>query len=586
MKRSCSLPISKIVRLALVCLLFVACNPSGQPLAITPSATSKPAVAPTERPVSAIAPEVIFHNGIIITMEELHPQAQAIAIAGERILAVGTNDEILALKDSSTQLIDLQGKTVEPGFIDSHTHRLTQRYKWGFSTLQEAVTEALSQGWTGLDELAIDQSQLQEFIALDAQGGLRSRVNVYLMVNTFEGNPLGDWFRAYQPGQQFSPYLRIAGLKIFIDYDSGRKLLFQQDELNELIRQLQSEGWTISVKAISIQSHELALNAYEYALNGESNDLHRHRIEHSIAASDEQVDRMARLGIIVCIQPSLPGVTSFDPDTYMMRDENGADNVWRWSDFLNGGVFMIASPLNPYPDVEEHLSPTHISPMGLLYRSVTKIGVGGQQPPEWMLEKALTVEQILPMLTINGAYATFAEDNKGSLTPGKYADLVILSGNPMTTSVDGLLDIQTMMTMVGGEVEYCAAGQESLCTGIQTATRVPSPATETTLATPFTGTWQGTDPFDGSIITLSLVQTENGLTGTFNDTYSPNVNPPGYEGSGSGTALSITTAQMTFNLTRWDGKSAQAQYSLTLSNQNNTLTLSCDVGCPIVLQRQ
>ena len=586
MKRSCSLPISKIVRLALVCLLFVACNPSGQPSAITPSATSKPAVAPTERPVSAIAPEVIFHNGIIITMEELHPQAQAIAIAGERILAVGTNDEILALKDSSTQLIDLRGKTVMPGFIDSHTHRLTQRYKWGFSTLQEAVTEALSQGWTGLDELAIDQSQLQEFIALDAQGGSRSRVNVYLMVNTFEGNPLGNWFRAYQPGQQFSPYLRIAGLKIFIDYDSGRKLLFQQDELNELIRQLQSEGWTISVKAISIQSHELALNAYEYALNGESNDLHRHRIEHSIAASDEQVDRMARLGIIVCIQPSLPGVTSFDPDTYKMRDENGADNVWRWSDYLNGGVFMIASLLNPYPDVEEHLSPTHISPMGLLYRSVTKIGVGGQQPPEWMLEKALTVEQILPMLTMNGAYATFAEDNKGSLTPGKYADLVILSGNPMTTSVDGLLDIQTMMTMVGGEVEYCAAGQESLCPGIRTATRVPSPATETTLATPFTGTWQGTDPFDGSIITLSLVQTENGLTGTFNDTYSPNVNPPGYEGSGSGTALSITTAQITFNLTRWDDKSAQAQYSLTLSNQNNTLTLSCDVGCPIVLQRQ
>jgi hypothetical protein len=269
-----------------------------------------------------------------------------------------------------------------------------------------------------------------------------------------------------------------------------------------------------------------------------------------------------------------------------MRDENGADNVWRWSDYLNGGVFMIASPLNPYPDVEEHLSPTHISPMGLLYRSVTKIGVGGQQPPEWMLEKALTVEQILPMLTINGAYATFAEDNKGSLTPGKYADLVILSGNPITTSVGGLLDIQTMMTMVGGEVEYCTAGQESLCTGIQTATRVLSPAIETTLATPFTGTWQGTDPFDGSIITLSLVQTENGLTGTFNDTYSPNVNPPGYEGSGSGTALSITTAQMTFNLTRWDGKSAQAQYSLTLSNQNNTLTLSCDVGCPIVLQRQ
>jgi predicted amidohydrolase YtcJ len=519
-------------------------------------------------------------------MDENQPQAQAIAIAGERILAVGGNDQILALEGFFTQIVDLQGKTVMPGFIDSHSHRLTQRYKWGFSTLQEAVTEALMQGWTGVDELAIDEAQLQEFITLDAQGGLRSRVNVYLMVNTFEGNPLGDWYRAYQPGQQFSPYLRIAGLKIFIDYDSGRKLLFQQDELNELTRQLQSEGWTIAVKAISIQSHELALNAYEYALNGESNDLHRHRIEHSVGASDDQIARMARLSIIVCIQPSLPGVASFDPDTFRMREENGANNAYRWADYQKGGVFMIASPLNPYAGVEEHLSPTHISPMGLLYRGVTQIGVAGQQPEAWMLGKTLTVEQILPMLTINGAYATFSEDKKGSLTPGKYADLVILSGNPMTTSVGGLLHIQTMMTMVGGKVEYCAVGQESICPGKQRATPKPSPATETPLAAPFTGTWQGPDPLDGSVMTLVLVQTENGLTGTFNDTYSSNVQPPGCVGRGSGTVLSTTAAQITFSLTRWDGRTVQAQFSLTLSNQNDTLTLSCAVGCPIVLQRR
>jgi len=448
------------------------------------------------------------------------------------------------------------------------------------------VTEALPYGWAGIDELAVDQSQLHELIDLDAQGQLRFRVNAYLMVNTFEGNPLGDWFRAYPPGRQIGPHLRIAGVKVFIDYDSGRRLLFQQDELNELMRQLQSEGWTISVKAISTQSHELALNAFEYALNGESNDLHRHRIEHSIAASDEQVARMARLGIVVCIQPSLPGVTSFDPDTYRMRDENGADNVWRWSDYLKAGVFMIASPLNPYPDVEEHFSPSHTSPMGLLYRSVTKIGVGGQQPPEWMLEKALSVEQVLPMLTINGAYATFDDDVRGSLSPGKYADLVILSGNPLDTTVEGLLEIQTMMTMVGGRVEYCAVGQEAFCPGIQVATGGPSPVTESPLSALFTGTWQGTDPFDGSTITLSLEQSETDLVGTYNDTYSLGVEPPGYEGSGAGTVLSIATAEMTFELVRWDGKAAQAQYALTLSEKNSTLTLCCDVGRPIVLLRQ
>ena len=103
---------------------------------------------------------------------------------------------------------------------------------------------------------------------------------------------------------------------------------------------------------------------------------------------------------------------------------------------------------------------------------------------------------------------------------------------------------------------------------------------------PFAGSWEGTDPSDGSMIALSLVQTENGLTGLYKDSFSPNVNPPGYEGSGSGTVLSTTTAQIIFNLTRWDGKSAQAQYSLTLSNQNNALSLGCEVGCPIFLQRE
>jgi hypothetical protein len=112
------------------------------------------------------------------------------------------------------------------------------------------------------------------------------------------------------------------------------------------------------------------------------------------------------------------------------------------------------------------------------------------------------------------------------------------------------------------------------------------PGAETPLEEHFTGTWEGPDPADGSITTLVLVQAKNSLTGTFKDSYSTGVQPPGYEGSGSGTVLSASTAQMTFNLNRWDGRTVQATFSLTLSNQNNTLTLGCNAGCPIILQRQ
>ncbi len=570
------------IRLAIptVLILVLACTLPGT----SPTVTNTPAEGATEIPVQPA--DVIFHNGIILTMDESRPQAQAIAIEGENILSVGSNDEILALKDASTLVIDLQGRTIMPGFIDSHSHRMTQWQNWGFSSQQEAVNEFLAQGWTGLDELAVDPNQLQEIIDFDAQAQSHIRLNVYLLYNTFEGGSLGNWFEAYKPGQQLSPYLRIAGLKIFIDFDSGRRLYFAQAELDELIRRLQSDGWTVTVKAISLQSHELALHAYGYALDGTSNEVHRHRIEHSIAASDEQVERMARLGIIVSIQPSLPGVIAFDPDTFRMRDENGPKNTYRWDDYQQGGITLVASPLNPFPHVAELFSPTHVSPMGLLYRSVTQIGVDNQQPEAWMLEKALSVEQLLPMLTINGAYATFEEDVKGSLTPGKYADLVILSENPLRVETNDINNIRVLMTMIGGKVVYCSEGQKSLCPGGPNATPEPSLPTETTLTGTFSGTWQGPDPIDGSVTTLILQQTGDSLSGTFSDTYSPNVQPPGYEGNGSGAVLSDATASITFNLTRWDGKSAQAPFSLTLSNQNNTLTLGCDVGCPIVLQRQ
>ena len=80
-----------------------------------------------------------------------------------------------------------------------------------------------------------------------------------------------------------------------------------------------------------------------------------------------------------------------------------------------------------------------------------------------MLDQVITVEQALRSLTINGAYATFEEDKKGSLESGKLADIVILSENPLTEPIENVPDIQILMTMIGGKVEYCAVGQESLC---------------------------------------------------------------------------------------------------------------------------
>jgi hypothetical protein len=138
---------------------------------------------------------------------------------------------------------------------------------------------------------------------------------------------------------------------------------------------------------------------------------------------------------------------------------------------------------------------------------------------------------------------------------------------------------------LAGAATQMLRGEIPLAKNIPIESGAVAPTPPTLLETPFTGTWQGPDPTDGSTVTLVLAQTGNRITGTFKDSYSSDVQPPGYKGSGSGTVLSASTAQMTFNLTRWDGKTVQAQFSLTLSNQNNSLAFGCQVGCPI-LQRQ
>jgi hypothetical protein len=328
--------------------------------------------------------------------------------------------------------------------------------------------EAVSQGWTGLVELAVDENQLKEIIAADAAGDLHTRINTYLIVNAFDGSSLGDWYQAYQPGQQFSPYLRIAGLKIFIDFDSGKQLLWSQADLNEFVRQRQLEGWQVTVKAITIQSHELALKAYEHAIGDDINGDYRYRVEHSLAVNDAQIARMAKLGVIASIQPSIPAVVWNEPDIRELTESQGIDNVFRWRDYADAGVIMAASPYNPPPldapgPYEEYYDDSHISVMGLIYRSLTQIGLGGALPENWMLTRVLKVDELLPMLTINGAYATFEENIKGSLAPGKWADLVILQQDPLFVVPGDFKDLDVWMTMVAGKTEYCAPGHGSIC---------------------------------------------------------------------------------------------------------------------------
>ena len=458
----------------------------GQPAGTDSTIILEPTLRPTSSvgPIlpSALAPaageteaSVIFHNGLILTMDDSLPTASAIHIQGERIVAVGDDASVLAGAGPATVVVDLQGRTLTPGFINGHSHHISQRYKWGFDGLDLAVQSALAQGWTGLTELAVDQAELAELIEAAEGGRLPVRTNAYLLVKTFEGESLGEWFNAYQPGQTFGTSLRIAGLKVFTDFDNGTVLYWEPEELEAFVRERLAEGWQLALKSVSTLSLELVLDAVEPILQGGSNADVRFRVEHALAVNDEQLARMARMGIIASIQPGIVGVISGQADLNEIVGREGTEAVARWRDMAEAGVPMVGSPYNPDGANVEYTSPSHVSPLGVAYRGATQIGLGGRAPEAWMVQHALSVEEILPLLTIDAAYATLEEGERGSLVPGKLADLVILSADPRSVPVEDLFTIEILMTMVGGEVAWCAPSAQDLCSGETTS---PSPTAE------------------------------------------------------------------------------------------------------------
>jgi predicted amidohydrolase YtcJ len=124
----------------------------------------------------------------------------------------------------------------------------------------------------------------------------------------------------------------------------------------------------------------------------------------------------------------------------------------RWRDLLEARVPVVGG--TDYPAVIGQESAGRSRAMRALSDGATRTGVEAGVAPDWMTDQALTVEQGLDLLTRAGAYATFEEDRKGTITVGKLADLVIASDDPRAVPIADLPAVKVVMTMIGGRVEY------------------------------------------------------------------------------------------------------------------------------------
>ncbi|MHA2149143.1 MAG: amidohydrolase [Candidatus Thorarchaeota archaeon] len=401
-----------------------------------------------------LSPDTIIHNGEILTMEQSPAQVEALAIQGESILAIGNESDILAMAGPNTRLIDLEGRTLLPGFIDSHAHYVQGWSDGGFSTFStpdEAVDFALSCGWTSYSSMCVNPDRLEQLRTLDEQDRLRIRVNAYLQLS-WEFYRLGDWYQAYQPGQEFSSKLRIGGVKIFMDYWWMEWVhYFNQTELDILVQEAHEAGFQIAIHSVVDNATDIVLNSLESVLEGQSNELYRHRIEHLVLLRDDQIQRMSNLGIIASFQ--LPWCNSDSIPDFTQFYQDYSHIVGRWRDIVQAGMPSIGST-----DFSNYFPDSVGSAMDAISMAVTKIGYLELAPPDWMLNQSLSVEQALRLITIDAAYGTFQEDVKGSIKVGKLADLVILSDNPLTVPEDSLADIEVLLTMIGGRIEYTKEG--------------------------------------------------------------------------------------------------------------------------------
>lgn len=413
-------------------------------------------------------PDLVIVNAHIITMNPGQPEATALAIRDGIIQAIGNLGDVISLipEDCPVQWIDASGFTILPGFNDAHTHWFSWPEHICDAQGQEETTypelstimDTLSMnGWTSISELNFGRpdlipEHLQNAMALDASGDLHVRLNGYW--GTYDNTDLIAILQnyGYEAGHSFSDRIRAPGVKIYVDDPFGTMDIMDQATCTQLVTTAHQAGYQVAAHAVNQSAIEKILTAYETALGANNNYVSRHRIEHAVKVSDNQFQRMENKGILASFQlmgpPDWPEQNTFQ--TYISN--SNTDYILRWKDFVQSNIPIVGSTDAPFNNTV-----CHYSPFRVMYQAVTRMGYLDRTHASWELNQRIAIEDAIKLLTVDGAWATKEESVKGSLQPGKYADLTIVSGDPLSVNVpEELLDLHSLYTMVGGEKEYCS----------------------------------------------------------------------------------------------------------------------------------
>jgi predicted amidohydrolase YtcJ len=202
-------------------------------------------------------------------------------------------------------------------------------------------------------------------------------------------------------------------------------------------------GFQVNVHAIGDRGNRIALDAFEAALKTIPTANHRFRIEHAQVLSPEDIPRFAKLGVIPSMQ-----ATHQTSDMRWAETRVGPQRIrgaYAWRSLLNTGVVIPNGTDFP---VEE------VSPLLTFHAAVTRQDPTNSPAGGWYPEQKMTREEALQSMTIWPAYAGFQESVLGSLTPGKYADFVILDRDIMHVPDTEILGARVVSTWIAGKRVY------------------------------------------------------------------------------------------------------------------------------------
>jgi predicted amidohydrolase YtcJ len=221
---------------------------------------------------------------------------------------------------------------------------------------------------------------------------------------------------------------------------------WEQDDLNKTVALYDKEGFQVMLHAIGDKAIDMALNAFEYAARTNGTSGRRHRVEHAEVPLLADLPRFKQLGVIASTQAMFasPDATVLENFAVLLGPERAA-HADSFRIYDDAGVRQaFGSDWGVFP----------FEPLPAIYCAVTRMTPEGKPAGGWYPAGRISVEAALRHFTRDGAYASFDEDVRGTLTVGKVADFVVLSKNILTEPPAEILQTKVLLTVMGGKEMY------------------------------------------------------------------------------------------------------------------------------------